>query len=465
MTGALHELSVSELSAGLTARRFSPVDVVDAHLARITALEPRLKAFVEVHAAEARLAAEAADKARRAGHGLGPLHGIPIAIKDLVEVEGHVTTAGSPSRRNSVSSHNATLVQKLIGAGMIMLGKTHTVEFAYGAWGTNQHMGTPLNPWDLKTPRTPGGSSSGSGVAVAARCAPCAIGTDTGGSVRIPASWCGITGLKTSVGRISTFGVLPLCPTLDTPGPMARTVEDCAILLNAMQGPDPRDPLTMRLSPTDPFAKLKRGVKGLKLAQMPHGERANHDAEVLAAYDRSLKELEQLGAEIVELPPMGRSFRENGDLVGRIISAEIYPRIASLADDKAAQMDEAVRARVLAGRDISARAYLDVLAERERRKQEFAASIQGIDAVLSPSTFTPAIPLGEVDQAGTPAVSTRWVNFLDLCALSLPNGMTAAGLPTSLQIVCRDGGEAMALRIGWALETATAWHKNAPKLD
>lgn len=465
MTGALHELSVSELSAGLAARRFSPVDVVEAHLARITALEPQLKAFVEVHAAEAKLAAEAADKARRAGHGLGPLHGIPIAIKDLVEMEGHVTTAGSPSRRNSVSAHNATLVQKLIGAGMIVLGKTHTVEFAYGAWGTNQHMGTPLNPWDLETPRTPGGSSSGSGVAVAARCAPCAIGTDTGGSVRIPASWCGITGLKTSVGRISTFGVLPLCPTLDTPGPMARTVEDCAILLNVMQGPDPRDPLTMRLPPSDPFAKLKRGVKGLKLAQMPHSERANHDTEVLAAYDRSLKELERLGAEIVELPPMGRSFRENGDLVGRIISAEIYPRIASLADDKAARMDEAVRARVLAGRDISARAYLDVLAERERRKQEFAASMEGIDAVLSPSTFTPAIPLSEVDQAGTPAVSTRWVNFLDLCALSLPNGMTAGALPTSLQITCRDGDEAMALRIGWALQAATDWHRLSPKLD
>lgn len=465
MTSALHELSVSELSANIAARRVSPVDVVEAHLVRIAALDPRLHAFVEVYGADARLAAEAADKAIRSGHGLGALHGIPIAIKDLVEVEGRVTAGGSPSRRNAVSPHTATLVQKLIGAGMIMLGKTHTVEFAYGAWGTNQHMGTPVNPWDLKTYRTPGGSSSGSGVAVAARMAPCAIGSDTGGSVRIPASWCGITGLKVSAGRISTFGVLPLSPTLDTPGPMARTIEDCAILLGVMQGPDPRDPLTARLAPTDPFAKLKRGVKGLKLARMPDSERPNHDAEVLASYDRSLKELEALGAEIVELPPMGRSFRENGDLVGRIISAEIYPRIASLADDRNARMDEAVRARVLAGKDISARHYLDVLAERERRKQEFAAAIEGIDAVLSPSTFTPAVPVDTVDQTGTPAVSTRWVNFLDLCALSLPNGMTASGLPTSLQIVCRDGEEAMALRIGWALENTTGWHATLPRLD
>lgn len=322
-----------------------------------------------------------------------------------------------------------------------------------------------MNPWDLKTQRTPGGSSSGSGVAVAARMAPCAIGSDTGGSVRIPASWCGITGLKVSIGRISTFGVLPLCPTLDTPGPIARTVEDCAILLEVMQGPDPLDPLTRRLEPTDPFAMLKRGVKGLKLARMPDSERGNPDGELLAAYDRSLKELADLGAEIVDLPKMGRSFRENGDLVGRIISAEIYPRVASLADDRNALMDEAVRARVLAGKDISARQYLDVLAERERRKQEFARAIEGIDAVLSPSTFTPAIPLSEVDQTGTPAVSTRWVNFLDLCALSLPNGMTAGGLPTSLQIVCREGDEATALRIGWAFENATSWHKKAPSLD
>jgi aspartyl-tRNA(Asn)/glutamyl-tRNA(Gln) amidotransferase subunit A len=465
MTGELHEHSVSELSAAIAAHRASPVDVVQAHLARIAALDPRLSAFVEVYGADAKLAAEAAHKAIRSGHGVGPLHGIPIAIKDLVEVEGRITTGGSPSRRNAVSAHTATLVRKLIGAGMIMLGKTHTVEFAYGAWGTNQHMGTPWNPWDLKTQRTPGGSSSGSGVAVAARMAPCAIGSDTGGSVRIPASWCGITGLKVSVGRISTFGVLPLSPTLDTPGPLARTVEDCAILLAVMQGPDPLDPLTGRLAPTDPFAGLKRGVKGLKLARMPDSERANHDAEVLASYDRSLKELEDLGAEIVELPKMGRSFRENGDLVGRIISAEIYARIAGLADDRAAQMDEAVRARVLAGKDISARQYLDVLAERERRKQEFAGAIEGIDAVLSPSTFTAAIPLTEVDQTGTPAVSTRWVNFLDLCALSVPNGMTAGGLPTSLQIVCRDGDEARALRIGWAFEKATGWHKKSPRLE
>ena len=460
----LTDLSLRELSAGIAARRFSPVDVVEAHLSRIAALEPRLHAFVHVHAAEAKLAAEAADKAIRSGHGLGPLHGIPIALKDLVEFKGHVTTRGCAVNRERVSTYTATLAQKLLGAGLIVLGKTHTVEFAYGAWGTNEHMGTPWNPWDMKTQRTPGGSSSGSAVAVAARMAPCAIGTDTGGSVRVPASGCGITGLKTSVGRISTYGVLPLSPTLDTPGPFARTVEDCAILLEVLEGHDPNDALTATLPPSNPMPTLKRGVKGLKLARLPHAERSEFDAEVLEAFDRSLKELEALGAEIVELPAGGKTLRESGDLVGRIISAESYPYLADLVDNDTLPLDQAVRARVRAGASISSRQYRDVLAAREIAKAEFSARIAGIDAVLTPSTMTSAIPLSTVDQTQTPAVSTRWANYLDLCGLSLPNGFTKGGLPLSLMISCRGGDEAMALRIGWALESVTDWQTRAPAL-
>ena len=383
-------------------------------------------------------------------------------------MEGHITTGGSPSRRGTVSANSATLVKKLIGAGMIMLGKTHTVEFAYGAWGTNQHMGTPVNPWDLKTHRTPGGSSSGSGVSVAARMAPCAIGSDTGGSVRIPASWCGITGLKVSMGRIKRLRrAAAVSPPWIRRARWRAPSRIAAILLQVMQGPDPLDRLTLTLPPIDPLANLKRGVKGLRLARMADSERANHDPEVLAAYDRSLQELERLGADIVAMPKMGRSFRENGDLVGRIISAEIYPRLAALADDSKAQMDEAVRVRVLAGRDLSARQYRDVLAEREQRKQEFATRIEGIDAVRqpSPSTFTPALPIDTVDQTGTPAVSDPLGEF--------PGSLRAvgaqrhdAGRPsTGLQITCREGDEATALRIGWAFENATGWHKMAPKLD
>src|SRR6516164_9937275 len=235
------------LSAEIGARRLSPVDLVDALLARISAADGKLHASVEVYGEEARLAAEAADKAIRSGHAIGPLHGIPIALKDLVELEGRVATGGSAVWRDRRSAITATLAQKLMSAGMIVIGKTHTVEFAFGGWGTNQHLGAPWNPWDANVHHTPGGSSSGSSVAVAARMVPCAVGTDTGGSVRVPASWCGITGLKTTIGRVSTYGVLPLSPTLDTPGPLTRDAEDAALLLQAMHGADPRDPRTLAL--------------------------------------------------------------------------------------------------------------------------------------------------------------------------------------------------------------------------
>jgi aspartyl-tRNA(Asn)/glutamyl-tRNA(Gln) amidotransferase subunit A len=461
----LSEFGLAGLAAGVAASRFSPVDIMDACLARIARQEPQLHAFVTLFEADARGQAEAAARDIRAGNAKGPFHGLPIAIKDLIEIEGKVTTGGSLVWKDRVSTHTATLVKKLQDAGMIVLGKTHTVEFAYGAWGTNQHMGTPWNPWDRKIARTPGGSSSGSAVAVAARMAPCAIGSDTGGSVRIPAAWCGITGLKVSVGRISTYGVLPLSPTLDTPGPFARNVEDCALLLTLLQGPDPLDPLTLTLPPATPFTDLRRGIKGLRLAQLPAGERGGHDPEVLAAYDRSLQELAGLGAEIVTLPTLGHTLKEYGDLVGRIISAEIYPRIREIADDPSLPLDQAVLARVVAGRTISPVQYQEILAERERRKAAFLEGIEGIDAILTPAAMTPPIPLDTVDQTTTPAISTRWVNFLDLCALALPNGLTSQGLPTSLQVVCRAGAETLALRIGWAYENATIWHLMAPPTE
>ena len=266
-------LPAHRLAAEISARRLSPVALIEALIAKISAQDPKLNAFVDTYFDDARLAAEGADKAIRAGHAIGPLHGIPIALKDLVELDGHIVTGGSKIWAARRATRSATLAQRLIQAGMIVIGKTHSVEFAFGGWGTNQHMGTPRNPWDMKTHRVPGGSSSGSGVAVAARLVPWAIGTDTGGSVRLPASFCGVTGLKTTIGRISTHGVLPLAPTLDTPGPITRNVEDAALLYQLLQGPDPRDPLTLRHPVSDPICGLKRGVRGLRLARIPAGER------------------------------------------------------------------------------------------------------------------------------------------------------------------------------------------------
>jgi aspartyl-tRNA(Asn)/glutamyl-tRNA(Gln) amidotransferase subunit A len=454
---------VHRLAADIAARRLSPVELVDECLARIERLEPRLHAFISVNAANARLAAEAADKAIRAGHAVGLLHGIPIAIKDLVEIEGEVAMGGSAARRDRVAPRTATLVRKLMAAGMINLGKTHTVEFAYGGWGSNQHLGTPWNPWDASTHLTPGGSSSGSGVAVAARMAPWAIGTDTGGSVRIPAAWNGVTGLKTTIGRISTFGVLPLSPTLDTPGPITRDIEDAALLLTVLQGEDRRDRQTLGVPDVDPMPELRRGVKGLSLARLPAHERDGIDAEVLAAYDRSIDALASLGADIVDVV-LPRQLADLGAINGRIMSAEAYAVLATLVDDNVQPLDQDVRPRVRAGAAISSRDYLLALAEREWMKASIAAAMKGIDALLTPTALTPAVPVAMIDQNTTPAMFTRWVNFLDLCAVAVPNGFTAGGLPTSLQIVCRAYAEPLALRIGYAYQTAHDWHMRVPPM-
>lgn len=456
-------LPVHELSRRIQSRALSPVELVDACLARIAAHDAKLHAFVDVYADEARAAARAAEAAIRAGYAVGPLHGIPIALKDLIELEGKTVTGGSRAWKERRAGQTATLARKLIAQGMIVLGKTHTVEFAMGGWGTNSLCGTPWNPWDMRRARTPGGSSSGSGVAVAAALAPWAVGTDTGGSVRLPASWCGITGLKTTIGRVSTHGVLPLSPTLDTPGPMARTVEDAALLYAAMQGPDPLDARTLRMPYTDPMRDLKRGVRGLRLARMPGRERQYAAPEVLAAYDASLAELERLGAQIVpiELPFL---FADVALHNLRIMAAESYALYHALVDDESAPLDAHVRPRIAAGRALSAREYIEALQMREAMKLQFAQAMEGIDALLTPTTMTTALPLEDVDQTKAPAHYTRFGNFLELCALALPNGFDGQGLPTSLQIVCRGGEEAAALRIGWAYQNATQWHTRRPAL-
>jgi aspartyl-tRNA(Asn)/glutamyl-tRNA(Gln) amidotransferase subunit A len=449
MAGDPCQLPATELSREIAAGRLSPVQVVDALLARIAALDPKLHAYIAVYGDEARAAAATAEKDIRAGRSRGPLHGVPIAIKDIIDIEGHITTCGSATRLNHVAKTTATVVRRALDQGMIVLGKTHTVEFACGAWGTNQHMGTPWNPWDLNDARTPGGSSSGSGVAVAARMAPWALGTDTGGSVRQPAAWCGITGLKTTIGRISTHGIHPLSPTLDTPGTMARRVRDAAVLYKALQDAD------------DPLPALDGGVRGLKLASLPAPDREGVQAEVLEAYDRSLEKLAELGARVVdiELP-----FRLTDFVSVHLSMAEGYYVNKATIDDPNSKVDEVVRKRLSNGAKILAHEYYASLRLREEQIQRFNDAMRGIDAFLTPSTETVPLSLATLDQSGLPVRFARFVNILDLCGLALPNGFTPEGLPTSLQIVCRANEEAMALRIGQAYQGATPWHERAPAL-
>ena len=454
-------LTATEASHAIQAGRLSPVELMDALLDRIDAHDERLHAFAAVYHDDARAAAEAAHKAIRAGHGIGPWHGIPIALKDIIDIEGRVTTGGSKHWENRVSPTTATLARRLIEAGMIVIGKANTVEFAMGGWGTNRHMGTPRNPWDPEVHRAPGGSSSGSGVSVAARLVPWAIGTDTGGSVRIPSAWCGLAGLKATIGQVSTAGVLPLSHSLDTPGPMTRSVEDAAHLYTVLQGPDPADPSTRRHMPADPLPALRRGVAGLRLGVLTDSERRGVDGEVLAAFDASVDALAQAGAH-VETLALPRSAAGYGGDVGRLIGAEGYFHVGALVDDESLPIDDDVRPRIWLGKDVSAADYLALLRSREDDKRAALAAMEGFDALLTPGTLTPAPAADAIDQNQTPAHFTRMVNWLEWCALVVPNGATSGGLPTSLHIACRERDEATALRIGWAYEQATDWHRRTP---
>ena len=444
-------LSASAAAAALAKGELTSRALVEALLARIDALDGKLHAFTAVYGGDARLAADAADKARGAGHAVGPWHGVPIALKDIIDLEGRITMGGSRHWAERVSGETAVLARHLIAAGLIVLGKTHTVEFAMGGWGTNTRMGTPWNPWDLDTHRAPGGSSSGSGVATAARMAPWAIGTDTGGSVRLPASWNGLTGLKTTVGRVSIDGVLPLAPTMDTPGPMTRDVEDAAALYVLLQGP----------GANDPRPHMRKGVAGLRLGTLNETERAGVADDMLAAYDAAVETLTSLGAtcEPLSLP---LSTMDSGGFVGRLIGSEGYSFVGKLVDDETLPLDDDVRPRIRLGANISAADYLALLRQREAHKRAGLAALDGFDAWLTPTTETAAPPIAEIDQSATPARFTRPVNWLDWCALALPDGVSG-GLPLSLQIVCRGNDEATALRVGWAYQQATDWHARVPQ--
>jgi aspartyl-tRNA(Asn)/glutamyl-tRNA(Gln) amidotransferase subunit A len=450
------------LAARLKAGELSAATLVDCYLQRIGRHDDKYHAFVEVYADEARAAAEAADRARKAGQASGALHGIPLALKDLIDVAGKRTTGGSLFWRERVSPVTATVARRLSDAGMITLGKTHMVEFAFGALGTNQTMGTPWNPWDLETPRAPGGSSSGSGVAVAAALAPAAIGSDTGGSVRIPASLCGIVGLKTTVGRVSNYGTLRLSETLDTLGPMTRDVEDAALLFNAMHGFDPQDAETLPHAQVDALRDLKTGVAGMRFPVLPDAELGELDPAVARAFAAALDVMRGLGARIETLA-LPLAYKRLAEIVGKIIAAEGYALHREWIDRDDLPFDRDVRDRIRWAKGLSAADYIQVMAERRHLQRKVDAFLRDYDALLMPTTPLPAIPLSAVDQGKAPmSLLTRPINLLDMCALALPCGFTAGGLPVSLQIAGRSYEEARILRIGWAFENATEWHRRRP---
>jgi aspartyl-tRNA(Asn)/glutamyl-tRNA(Gln) amidotransferase subunit A len=454
----IHALSQRLRDGTLTATA-----LLDVYLERIHRYGEKLHAFVDVHERQARAAAERADAMRAQGKAVGPLHGVPIAYKDLLHIEGAVTRGGSVGA-DQHPAVTATAIQRLSAAGMIAIGKTHMVEAAFGSWGTNTRAGTPWNPWDLRTHRVPGGSSSGSGVAVAAGLAPAALGSDTGGSVRIPASLCGIVGLKTTVGRVSNHGVLMLSDTLDTLGPMTQSVEDAALLFNAMHGPDELDTRTLAHGRADVLTELKSGVRRMRFAIFPPEELGNVDSGVMRAFDNALEVFRTLGATIATIAPPA-DYNALAEATGKIIAAEGYEKLQQRIDSNQPPMDDDVRARLGSGKKISTVEYIRILAGRRRVMSELAVKLAGFDALLTPTTPSPAIPVSDVDQRVAPMSRlTRAVNLLDLCAIALPCGFTDDNLPLSLQVIGRGYDEARVLRIAWAYENATEWHKLRPML-
>ena len=449
----LVQATMTELCSAYQSGNTTPSQIVDAYLDRIEKVEPKLGAYQAIYADDARIAADAATKALHSGHRIGPFHGIPFALKDIIDIKGLVTTGGSASKLNRISPTTATIARRLIAGGGILLGKVKTVEFAMGGWGTNQRMGTPWNPWDMDTQRTPGGSSAGSGVSVAACIAGCAVGTDTGGSVRLPAAWCGIVGLKVTEGKLPTDGIIPLSHTLDTPGPMTRSVLDTVLMYETMAGREPFKIDQDIKAGAGLYGALSQGVAGLRLGTLSDAEREGVDADILAQYDAAIDCLRSLGAEIIPFePPM--AFEDMKDGAGVIISSEGYFHHGALFEANDAAVDEDVRPRVMAGRDITAQAYIAALRKRQADQAEFQAKMRGLSAILTPTIPTAPVALTEIDQSSTPARFTRAANYLGMCALSVPMGLTSGGLPGSLQIMARANDEEMSIRIGGAFEAA-----------
>jgi aspartyl-tRNA(Asn)/glutamyl-tRNA(Gln) amidotransferase subunit A len=461
----LHDLTLTELAAGLSAKRFSSRDVVDGLLARIAKADGKLHAFTEVYAAEARAMADGADSARGAGFPLGPLHGLPVVYKDLCDIAGRIGTGGSKMFEHRKATETSNTVERLTAAGMVPLGKLHMVEFAFGGWGTNPLMGAPWNPWDLDTHRVPGGSSSGTGVAVAARLAPAGIGSDTGGSVRIPSAFNGLVGLKVTVGRIGLSGTMLLSWTLDSIGPMARCVEDCALMLNALAAPDSRDPTTLG-QPLEDFSRAVRpgSVEGMRVAiadtkQLP----GFMHADVIKAWQAAGLTFESLGAnvEAVRLPDW---FFELSRPAGIIIASEAYALHREYIENMSKAIGPGVRMRAQAAKGFTPGAYAEELRIMAERRRVFAEWMKPYDAILLPTAAVPAIPLAEVDETSPiPGYLTRPANYLGLCSLAMPSGFSH-GLPVGLQIVGKPFAERDVLRLGKAFQDATDFHRRGPDL-
>jgi aspartyl-tRNA(Asn)/glutamyl-tRNA(Gln) amidotransferase subunit A len=461
-------MSLVAVAKAIATREVSSREVTRACLHRIAEWQPRLNAFMAIEAEAALAAADAADAALARGNARGPLHGVPLAHKDMYYDAGHVVTCGSLIRRDFVATTTSTALQRLKHAGTIRLGSLQMVEFAYGPTGHNVHYGAVRNPWNVD--HITGGSSSGSGSAVAARLTFAALGSDTGGSIRMPAHFCGVTGLKTTVGRVSRAGAMPLSQSLDTVGPLAQSAEDCALLLGLMAGADSEDPTASTLPVPDYMAATRGSLKGIKIGVPTAFYVDDLDGEVARVLDETMATLRQEGAEIVKVElPDQRQLTAACQLVLATEAAALHKRwMIERPQDYGAQ----VLMRLQNGLAIPAVTYLEAMRWRGPALAAYLAAVAGTDAMLVPVAPMPAATIAESDVGNSLNAEaviqritrfTRPINYLGLPALSIPCGFTKNGLPVGLQLVGRSFDEAMLLRIGAAFQRATDYHQRVPK--
>src|SRR5262249_33363332 len=416
--------SITELGARIRAGRLSPVALTEALLDRIAALDGRLHAFIALTRERALAEARAAELAIRGGQDLGPLHGVPYAAKDLIDVRGVPPSAGPRLLAGNVAKEDAAVVRRLASAGMILLGKTYTVQFAFGGVGVNHDQGTPHNPWHA-THHVPGGSSSGSAVAVAAGLVPMALGSDTGGSGRLPPPPCGTRGPQATVGRVSRAGVYPLSFPLDSIGPLTRTVEDAAIVYQALQGEDSRDETTEGIRPHDVLARLGDGVRGLRLAFAETLFFEEVDSEVERAVRDSASAFRSLGAHVesIKVPEAAEAMSEQRRAWA--IAAEACVYNARFLDEHFNELDPVVAHRMIGGRQLSAPDYFALHRQWAELRRRLATRLADVDALLVPTTPLPSRPLAEVDQTretysqytGRYPRNTAVGNTLNLCGV------------------------------------------------
>jgi len=460
----LTALTLNEV-ADLIARGWvSPVELTEAYLRRIDLLDPQLISFITITADLALEQARAAQEEIGRGVYRGPLHGIPLAIKDLFETAGVRTTAGSKQLVQHVPVDDSAVVARLRAAGAIMLGKLNMHEWAMSVTTINPHWGTCRNPWDLN--RIAGGSSGGSGAALAAELCSGALGSDTGGSIRVPASFCGVVGLKPTFGRVSTRGVLPLSWNLDHAGPMARRVQDVAIMQQIIAGYDPADPYSID-APVGDYPDLRAGVRGWRVALALDGffsASKQPDPEVIAAVRAAAQVFEQLGAQVTEIALDGTQTATRATLNMIVTDSAAYhaERLAQQPDDFGADVLESLqRGAKLAGTEY-------VLARRTQTtfRRQIEQLFDDYEILLTPTTPVAAPPVDEPEssQSRRPMLVsyTAPFNLAGTPALSLPCGFTGDNLPIGLQIVARPWADATVLQAGYAYEQATSWHDRRP---